>query len=268
MCTRWNTFLLLSIFTTGTLGDFTGPTYPAPKDLTSEQSLVSAAWNNVTSTIHTYLNEPSTDLTGPSGLRNLTFSLGIFSVQDLSAAESLQFHFTSAEVANSTTGATKVDGNSIYRLASITKLVTIFAGMLELDDTDWDRPITDFVPSLAEFARNTSGENDPVNTVQWDKITLAALGAQLAGSPRDVLPYDPGDYLYKPPDPVAEYGLPPLSLTDLLPPCAKSSDGTCSGNDYAKGAQARPPVFLPWTSPSYTDFGFMLLGLAIANITK
>ncbi|KAL8703400.1 MAG: hypothetical protein Q9201_003403 [Fulgogasparrea decipioides] len=265
-----NIFLLASIFTAGTLCDFTGPTYPAPKDLTSDKSLVAAAWNNVTSTIETYLNGPNIDLTGPSGLKNLTFSLGMFSVQDRSAAESLQFHFTSAEVANSTTGATKVDGSSIYRVASITKLATVFAGMLELDDTDWDRPITDFVPSLAESARNTSGENDPVNSVQWDKITLAALGAHLAGSPRDVIPYDPGDYFYTIPDPVAKYGLPPLSLTDpvAVPPCANSSDGTCSGNDYAKGAKARPPVFLPWTSPSYTDFGFMLLGLAIANITN
>lgn len=266
----WNFLLLVSISTIGVLSDFLGPTYPAPKDLTSDNSHVATAWTNVTSMIETYLNNDDPGLTGPSGLKNLTFSLGMFSIHDSSAAESLQYHYTSAEVANSTTGVTKVDGSSIYRVASITKLMTAFAGMLELDDRDWDRPITDFLPSLADYARTTLGEKDLVNIVQWEEVTLAALSAHLAGSPRDVAPYDPSDYFYTTLSPVTQYGLPPLSLSDpiAVPPCANTSDGICTGDEYAKGAQARPPVFLPWTSPQYTDFGFMLLGLAIANITN
>ncbi|KAL8917344.1 MAG: hypothetical protein Q9208_008014 [Pyrenodesmia sp. 3 TL-2023] len=263
---------LVSILTTGVVSDFLGPTYPVPKDLTSNRSYVAAAWQNLTSILDTYLLDSNPNLTGSSGLKNLTFSLGMFSVHDLSAADSLQYHSTSAEVANSTTGITKVDGNSIYRVASITKLFTAFAGMLELDDSDWERSITDFVPSLAEFAQTTPGEDDPVNTIQWDKVTLAALAAHLAGTPRDVTPYDPSDYFYTVPDPVATFGLPSLSPSDPIafPPCANSSEGhaLCTGDEYAKGAQARPPTFLPWTSPQYTDFGYMLLGLAIANITN
>ncbi|KAL8739591.1 MAG: hypothetical protein Q9184_008583, partial [Pyrenodesmia sp. 2 TL-2023] len=194
----------------------------------------------------------------------------MFSVHDLSAAEFLQYHHTSAEVANSTTGITKVDGSSIYRVASITKLFTAFAGMLELDDSDWERSITEFVPSLADFAQKTPGEDDPINTIQWDQVTLSALAAHLAGTPRDVAPADASDYFYTVPDPVATYGLPSLSPSDpiAVPPCATSLDLNCTGDEYAKGAQARPPTFLPWTSPQYTDFGYMMLGLAIANITN
>ncbi|KAL8820041.1 MAG: hypothetical protein Q9223_001647 [Gallowayella weberi] len=264
----WSIYLLLSVVATRVLTEFLAPPFPQPRDLTSNKSLVSTAWGNVSSTIENYLNDSSTDLAGLSGLKNLTFSLGMFSIHDPSAAERLQYHFTSAQVANSTTGATEVNGNSIYRVASVTKLITAFAGMLELSNTDWDRPITDFVPSLADYARNTTGENDRVNTVQWNKVTLAALAAHLAGTPRDVTPYNPGDYLYVSPNPIAEYGLPPLNLSDPLavPPCARVT-GNCSENEYAKGAQARPPVFLPWTSPEYTDFGYMMLGLAITNIT-
>ena len=266
----WSITFLLSILTITVLSDFLAPTYPPPKDLVGENSHVATGWKNLTSTIETYLNNQTADLTGLPGLKNLTFSLGMFSIYDAAAAGTLQYHYASAEVANSTTGITKVDGNAIYRVASVTKLFTVFAGMLNLDDPAWDRPITDFVPALAEFARNRPWEDDPVNTIQWDQVTLAALGAQIAGGPRDVAPYDPSDYLYTSTDPVGTYGLPTLNLTDPLavPPCATSTNGTCTADQYAQGAEARPPVFLPWTSPEYTDFGFMMLGLAIANITN
>ncbi|KAI4199037.1 MAG: hypothetical protein LQ350_004859 [Teloschistes chrysophthalmus] len=269
MRTPCRPLFLASLLTTGVLSDFLGPSYPAPRNLTND-SLISTAWKNVTSTLEGYLNDPSHNLTGYAGLKNLTFSAGLFSIQDPLAAETLQFHHTSAEVANSTFAATKVDGNSIYRVASITKLITILAGMIQLDDADWDRPITDFVPSLAQYAQTQSGKDDPVNTIQWEQVTLAALGAQIAGTPRDVSPFDGGDLFLTYPDPVADLGLPPLNMSDPLayPPCITSTNGSCTGNEYAKGAQSRPPVFLPWTSPVYTDFGFMLLGLAIANITQ
>lgn len=265
-----NASLLLPICIPLAFADFLGPTYPEPKDLVGDNSRVATAWKNVSSIIDTYLSDSSTNLTGPSGLKNLTFSLGMFSIHDASVADSLQFHHTSAEVANSTTGATEVDGSSIYRVASVTKLFTAFAGMLELDERDWDRPITDFVPRLAEYARNTPGAADPVNIVQWEKVTLAALSSHLAGIPRDVTPYDPSEYLYTRPNPIEMYGLPPLDMTDpmVLPPCAASITSNCTADEYAIGAEARPPTFLPWTSPQYTDFGFMLLGLSIANITN
>ena len=264
------TFLFVSFSIPGILADFLGPSYPFPQDLTSERSHVSAAWKNVTSTLDKYLQDPSPELEGPAGLKNLTFSLGMFSIHDTTAANLLQYHYTSAEVANSTVGITNVDGDSIYRVASISKLVTAYAAELNLDARDWDRPITDFVPTLAQYTQKNPGEKDPVNIIQWDQVTLAALGSQLAGTPRDVIPLDGSDYLYIDPDAVGSYGLPPLNITDpiAVPPCANATEVNCPANEYAKGAQARPPTFLPWTSPEYTDFGFILLGLAIGNITN
>ncbi|KIX91900.1 uncharacterized protein Z520_12389 [Fonsecaea multimorphosa CBS 102226] len=266
--------LLIAACATGVFCDFLGPTYPAPTDLASNGSHVSAAWRNFTSTLNGFISEPSTNLTSPAGLKNLTFSVGMFSIHDASAAGSLQLHHTSSEIANSSTGVKKVGGNSIYRVASMTKLFTTFAGMLNLKDSDWDRPITDFVPTLAAYAAAHPAENDLVDTVDWDKVTLAALASQIAGNPRDISPYDPGDYLllYGINEPVNTFGLPPLNVSDPLaaPPCLiseLSGNLSCPSNEYAIGAEARPPMFLPWTSPAYTDYGFMLLGTAIANIT-
>ncbi len=61
--------------------------------------------------------------------------------------------------------------------------------MLNLKKSDWDRPLTDSLPGLAEYQRKHLPEDGPAWTVQWDQITLAALAAQIAGVPRDALPY-------------------------------------------------------------------------------
>lgn len=191
----FRTLLLVSASARGVLGDFLGPTYPAPTNLASNSSHVSTAWRNISSTLNSIISDPDTNLSDPSGLKNITFSLGMFSIHDPSAASSLQYHHTSSEIANSSVGLKKVDGNSIYRIASATKLFTTFAVMLKLSDTDWDRPITDFVPTLATYAAANPAQQDLVHTVEWDKVTLAALASQIGGNPRDISPYDPSDYL-------------------------------------------------------------------------
>jgi hypothetical protein len=99
--------------TTGVFCDFLGPTYPAPIDLAGNSSLVPTAWKNLTSTLNGLINDGKTK--SSSVLNNLTFSIGIFSMHDPSAAKSLQFHHTSPEIANSSSGLKRVDGNSIYR---------------------------------------------------------------------------------------------------------------------------------------------------------
>ncbi|EXJ65355.1 hypothetical protein A1O7_01696 [Cladophialophora yegresii CBS 114405] len=268
------TIALAFAFATTVLCDYLGPTYPAPTDLATNGSHVSAAWRNLSSTLDGYIADPSANLTSPAGLKNVTFSVGMFSINDPSAA-ALQFHHTSAEISNSTSGLRKVDGDSIYRVASITKLITTLAGMLNLKTSDWDRPITEFVPTLAAYAAAHPAADDRTGTVDWSKVTLAALASQIAGTPRDVSPYDPSDYLLLDPTGAlaASFGLPPVDPSDpvAVPPCLISlleGNTSCPSDQFAIGAEARPPLFLPWTSPAYTDYGFMLLGAAIANITS
>ena len=265
----------------GIHANFLGPIYPAPFDLSSKESLVAASWTNLTSSLENYLNEKeNTASEAISALRDMAFSIGMFSIHDPLAAKSLQFHYTSAEIANSTQGVNKLDGDSIYRVASISKLVTVYTGLLELGlgSRDWNWPIGDFVPKLAQFARRASGEDNPINTTQWDKITLGALAAQMGGGPRDAAPWAGGDLLYvfeslKAPgedeSALLKLGLPPLNISDptILPPCLKNLEEPCREDPFIEGIQSRHPVFLPWTGPAYSDASIMLLGLAISNIT-
>jgi hypothetical protein len=103
------------------------------------------------------------------------------------------------------------------------------------------------------------------------------LAAQIAGVPRDGFP-SAGEIALQALQAglseaklTAASGLPPYNASDPLsnPPCVKyvvAGQG-CPPDAYLLGVANRPPAFLPWTTPGYSNNGFTLLGLAIANIT-
>jgi CubicO group peptidase (beta-lactamase class C family) len=248
------------------LADYLTPTYPAPIDLSSNQSLVSASWKNLGATFDQYIK------TKTAGVQNVTFSVGMFSLHDPAAATDLQYHHTAPEIAHAKQGTNKVDGDSIYRVASVSKLITTFAGMVELTEADWNRPLSEIIPGLAKQLDN------PIYTTQWDKITPWALATQLSGVA--TLGWPAGDLAVELAAAVAagqasesqllkSYGLPPVNVS-ALGPCATdyiSGNTFCSAPDGIQGVAGLPPNFLPWTTPAYSDEGFMLLGIAISNLT-
>ncbi|KAJ5806218.1 uncharacterized protein N7503_003820 [Penicillium pulvis] len=261
------------LFTYGTVGfaDYLGPTYPPPVDLSSQQSLVTAAWKNLTTTLDSYLkrNPSGSATTAVSRIQNTTFSTNIFSIHDSNAAK-LQYHWTSPEIASSKNGTNKVNGDSIYRMASATKLYTTYAGMIALTEEEWNLPLTQINPLFAEAIAKSE---DPIWNVEWDKVTPWALASQISGIPRQGWPaldtlynFTIYDYLGLPTeDPVTAWGLPPTDIA-TLGPCWNPKE-LCDGPDLIKSVRVQPPAFLPWQTPMYANDNFMMLGLMISNIT-
>jgi CubicO group peptidase (beta-lactamase class C family) len=269
---------VLVCLTSTVLADFLGPSYVPPVDLTSNHSLVALAWEglvaNLTDILHDDQTRPSEHIT-PAQFQNITFSLGFFSLHDHAAAGSLQFHYTSPEVATAANGTHKVNGDSIYRIASVTKLFTVLTGLLELSTTDWERPLSDILAPLGDYV-SSSGKPD-VYTTPWNQVTLRALAAQIAGVPRDGFP-NAGEIMLQAAlggvseaDVMAASGLPPYNASDPLesPPCLQylGKGENCPPTSYLQGVSNRAPAFLPWSTPGYSNNGFTLLGMAIANIT-
>lgn len=93
-----------------------------------------------------------------------------------------QYHFTSTSSNGSSTK--KVDENTVYRIGSISKIMTVLALLLRENKVHFDDPITKYVPELAQFtARQEAeamGEPDDVAVPQWSQITVGALASQLA----------------------------------------------------------------------------------------
>lgn len=91
--------------------------------------------------------------------------------------------------------------------------------MLELTNDDWNRPLTEVIPGLAEFVRDATGNKDPVYTTHWNKVTPWALAAQLSGVSTSGWPVFDMLYQYEAAvdkqsvtDPVATYGFPLRTL--------------------------------------------------------
>ncbi|KAH7372137.1 beta-lactamase family protein [Cadophora sp. MPI-SDFR-AT-0126] len=266
-------FLVLASLSGVCHGEYLGPRFPSPVDLTSNSSAVTAGWKNVSAAFDRYLagggsNETALPL---AKLKEITFSVGMFSIHD-PAASTLQYHHIS-EDAKTSPGTHTVDGDSIYRLASVSKLITVFASLLAFDDEQWDQPITNFIPGISNSSSNGT-EDDSVLRTHWEKVPLRALASQISGLPRDPSPWfadlailDPLTLAPPKPD---KYGLPPLTLEEVTPylPCLlnpKLED--CSASQVFEANQGRPPVFEPWQTPAYANMNFILLGIALANIT-
>lgn len=182
MRSSWKALGLASLHIAAVAADYQIGTFPAPTDLTSNQSLVLAAWKNITSTFDDYLKEPVYPSSGPLlGVENITFSIGMFSLHDPDARR-LQYHYVSPEIRNASIGTRKVDENTIYRVASISKLITAFVGMVELTPEDWNRPLTEINPAFSQYPPGFN-PSDPVTAIQWDKVTPWALATQLSGIP-------------------------------------------------------------------------------------
>lgn len=93
-----------------------------------------------------------------------------FSVELTSSKETLfSFHHTSPRLNSS--GVEKVDGKTIYRVASVTKVFTTLALLLQ-DGINLDDSVIKYVPELSKIA--------------WYKdVTLRMLASQMSGVHRD-----------------------------------------------------------------------------------
>jgi hypothetical protein len=169
-----------------------GPSFPAPTNLLNSPTITTAL-QNLTSILNTLVLINNSSTHGPVTANETSFSIAIFSSADHSQQSKhnikntlYQYHYTSQALAssNSSLGVRAVDENSIYRIGSISKLLTVYTFLLELGDGYWDSPVTRYVPELAAAAANCT-QKDPVTHVQWKDVTLCELASQMAGVGRD-----------------------------------------------------------------------------------
>lgn len=77
-------------------------------------------------------------------------------------------------------GAAVVGPDTIWRLFSISKAMTVYAFLVRLGDKYWNEPITNYIPELAD-----APVHDPIRDVNWAEVTLGSLAGQSSGITRD-----------------------------------------------------------------------------------
>jgi CubicO group peptidase (beta-lactamase class C family) len=123
------------------------------------------------------------DADNSTGTGNNSYAVKIFSINDQYPTLFEHYH-TSPNLANqSSPGVKNVDGDTIWRLGSVTKIFTIFTWLAEAGDSYFVDPITKHVPELAALVANKSG--DAISRVAWEDITIGELASQMSGISND-----------------------------------------------------------------------------------
>ena len=157
-----------------------GPTFPPPRLLSTNFGFLSTC-SQLSSTLKSSLEQGK----GPFG--NFTSNASSVSISIASTAQDstiFDFNFTGSSLDTSAGGTDRVSANSIFRIGSISKLLTVYAFLLNGGLELWERPVTEYVPELRQLSQNY-GDCSDLNSVRWQEVTLGSLASQMSGIGRD-----------------------------------------------------------------------------------
>lgn len=152
------------------------PSIPVLGPLVDSEAIIAAA-ANLTATFDQFITSGAFPLDGNA------FSIEFWSVADNGPL--FTYHWTAPDLQNNTEGVTSVDSDTVYRVASITKVFTVYTFLVNAGTRVWNDPITEYVPELAQAANATENASD-VDVIRWDQVTIGSLASHLAGVSREV----------------------------------------------------------------------------------
>ncbi|KAH8199700.1 hypothetical protein TruAng_006108 [Truncatella angustata] len=224
-----------------------GAVLPAPKAPSSSLHVQTAA---------AFLKEALQNAT--ASINGSAISFGIQSIHE--AKPIVEFHYTPPE--SGANGVKEVNSNTVYRLASTSKLFPVLA-LLRTEGMDLSDPITKWLPELRGLNKQARKPN-PIWTVDWDEITLGALASHL-GAPSDLVldisTDSDGNW--------TGLGFPELP-NSLQLNCSLKGEPACPETLFWDLFGQRPPVYAPFKVPVYSNIAFALISWAVevaANVT-
>ncbi|KAF2137390.1 uncharacterized protein K452DRAFT_208381, partial [Aplosporella prunicola CBS 121167] len=232
---------------------YQGPLFPPPRNPLST-SAIQGAQESFAAQLEDALN--GADELGSSLLLNETF----FSISVFSSTSSLfTYHHVAApsEVADEGLTSKTLDGDSIYRIGSVSKLLTLYTLLVAQGDVDWNQPITKFVPELSD------GEtDDELRSIQWEDVTIGALATHLAGISRMNAW---GDQVFENSSTLEAAGLPSTYDENDIPTCGLGL--LPNPPKQIQGLNKLGPFMPPFQTPVYSNDGYMVLAWALENMT-
>ncbi|KAI1476193.1 beta-lactamase/transpeptidase-like protein [Daldinia eschscholtzii] len=229
--------------------------YPKPTNLLIQPGIQQAA-KSLDSVFAQYI-----DNSNKTGSDQFSYSVEVFSAD---ADEPLWSHYwtaTNLKTLNST-GVKKVDGDTVYRLGSVTKIFTILTFLAEVGDTMWNEPITKYIPEIKAMVTGADTSHS-ISKPDWDSITIGSLATQMSGLVRDYAllgELTQGSNTTR----ASSIGFPIIESAEI-PPCGNRP--VCNRTQFFEGLSKLPPSFSPFVTPAYSDIGYTLLGYALQQMT-
>ncbi|KAH8803666.1 alkaline D-peptidase [Xylogone sp. PMI_703] len=255
----------LSCIFSATLATFTpcpilGPDYPKPPISSIPSStIIQDGISNLRTLLDQTIN-PNNSTHGPTTPNTTSFSIALFTTSDGLRPSGKPFFFQYHHTAPLLDKKGGVDENSIYRIGELSQVFTVWTLLLEAGESYWNEPVTKYVPELAKAAKEQAAKNDPLKWVDWDDITVGDLAGHMAGIGRE---YSLEDLAFQN-RAVSSLRLPNFNQSNL-PPCGPKR--ACSREEFFAGFTHRNPVYLPSSTPIFSNSAFRILGYVIENIT-
>lgn len=151
-----------------------GPGFPAPVRPSDSEAVIEAVEEPFTDIRNWLENNMDTE-------NETSFSLQLYSFHE--ANPLFEYYFSAPALANATEGVARVDSNTIYRIGSMGKLLTVYSYLITACDASFNDPVTNHVPELADYAELRAGalSTDTIDTMNRADITIGALAGQLSG---------------------------------------------------------------------------------------
>ncbi|GME48623.1 beta-lactamase-like 1 [Neofusicoccum parvum] len=149
---------------------FAGQLFPPPTAASSAPAILAAQ-----SALRAQLDaavQPGGGIEGVD-VNGTFFSVAVFSAADGEEGAFFEYHYAVPGMENAT-GGRALDGESVYRIGSVSKMLTVYALLAERGDGDFGTPITDFMPDLGE-GQEGADEEDEFERIRWEDITIEFL---------------------------------------------------------------------------------------------
>ncbi|KAI1303851.1 beta-lactamase/transpeptidase-like protein [Xylaria venustula] len=200
--------------------------YPKPTNLLTNAAIKSAG-SALDSVFAQYIDNANN-----TGSDAFSYSVEVFAADENTP---LWTHYWTAPnlATMNTTGTRKIDGDTVYRIGSLSKIFTILTFLAEVGDSSWNDPIGKYIPEIATMGGPPGRDNShSLTTPDWNSITIGALASQISGD---------------------------------IPPCGENP--VCNRPQFFQGLRKLPPSFSPFVTPAYSDIAYVLLGYALQTMT-
>ncbi|KAK6845612.1 beta-lactamase [Apiospora arundinis] len=230
-----------------------GPGFPAPRNLSSS-SLLSNATAQFEQLLASSLGAPQTNETA--------WTFALFSSKENKTLYEKYYTPPGVQV-----GVPAVDKDSVFRIASISKVFAVWTFLKEIGDERFNDPITKYVPELANLTYHNLENGtvyDDLEHVRWEDVTLGQLASQAAGIQRDDTQ---SDLAFTNSGQISDLGFPVLNPGEK-PSCGiPGINAPCTRNESLTYLLRQHPIFPAAHSPAYSNMGFELLAYAQEAIT-
>jgi CubicO group peptidase (beta-lactamase class C family) len=206
----------------------------------------------------------------------VSYAFGIYRARQ-GHAEPIYQTFNTARSRNA---SMPVGPDTLFRIQSISKVITVYTMLAKLSFQHWHEPVSKFIPELADLP---SPPQDVIRQVDWSEVTLESLASQISGIAKEcmfLLPHlkvhimrmrltSRGDAFNDVSSVLSTLpGLRALNDSEIVR-CGAAPLKACTRADALKYIRENSwPVFPSFHSPTYSSMAFELLAWAVENITS